>query len=205
MSVFINEKLTSYIPQKRKGRKIFVSYKYWDTNVRLPVPHISEPVSTVRDYVTWLEKKFTDRSDHIYKGEHSDDDLSKRSEDYIWEHLKDKLYDSSVTLVLISPGMRNSWKKERDQWIPWEISYSLRKTERGGRISRRNALLGVILPDCNGNYGYADFMRQFEIIQNNINSKYMEVVRWDDFHYDCDTYINRAIKRSKKYVPKVNL
>ena len=96
------------------GRKIFVSYKY----------------PKVRDYVSWLEKKFNDRSDHIYKGEHDNEDLSLRSEDYIWSSLKDKIYDSSITIVLISPNMKEPNKWERSQWIPWEITYSIRETTK---------------------------------------------------------------------------
>ena len=72
------------------GRKIFVSYKYWDSDV-YPVPLISGTLPKVRDYVSWLEKKFNDRSDHIYKGEHDNEDLSLRSEDYIWSSLKDMI------------------------------------------------------------------------------------------------------------------
>ena len=75
------------------GRKIFVSYKYADGNV-YPVPYISDYQPKVRDYVTWLEKKFTDRTEHIYKGEHDNEDLSDKSDEYIWAKLKDKIYDS---------------------------------------------------------------------------------------------------------------
>ncbi len=53
------------------GRKIFVSYKYADGNV-YPVPYISDYQPKVRDYVTWLEKKFTDRTEHIYSSDLSD-------------------------------------------------------------------------------------------------------------------------------------
>lgn len=87
------------------GRKNFVSYKYADGGV-YSVPNVSEYLPKVRDYVTWLEKKFTDRTDHIYKGEHAQEDLSGWSDDYIWSKLKDKIYDSTVTIVLISPNMK---------------------------------------------------------------------------------------------------
>lgn len=91
------------------GRKIFVSYKYADGNV-YPVLYISDYQPKVRDYVTWLEKKFTDRTEHIYKGEHDNDDLSDKSDEYIWAKLKDKIYDSTITIVLISPNMKEAYK-----------------------------------------------------------------------------------------------
>ena len=133
------------------GRKIFVSYKYWDSDVCV-VPNITVGIPKVRDYVSWLEKKFTERSDHIYKGEHDDEDLSLRSEDYIWESLKDKIYDSSITIVLISPNIKERYKCERSQWIPWEISYSLRKTTRNNFTTHSNAVLAVVLPDNHNKY-----------------------------------------------------
>ena len=130
------------------GRKIFVSYKYKDSNVE----ELEDAVSPTwpNDYVSYIQEHIiNDKSDNIYKGEQSDDDLSDKSEDYIWEHLKDKIYDSTVTIVLVSPNMKEPNKWERNQWIPWEISYSVKKTTRGGRTSQRNALLVVILPDKN--------------------------------------------------------
>ena len=81
------------------------------------------------------------------------------SEATIWEKLKDRIYYSSVTVVFISPGMKENWKTERNQWIPWEISYSLkevsRKNKNGDAItSRSNAIVAVVLPDENGSYSY---------------------------------------------------
>ena len=99
------------------GKKIFVSYKYADNQVENLK---SGQNSTVRDYIDKFEE-LVDLSDDIYKGESDGEDLSKLSDDTIWEKLKDRIYDSSVTIVFISPGMRDSWKKDRDQWIPWEV------------------------------------------------------------------------------------
>lgn len=139
------------------GHKIFVSYKYHDNNVR----HISNNFfsnDTVRDYVDSLES-YIKNSDNIYKGESDNDDLSKLPEETIWSKLKDRIYDSTLTIVMISPNMRESYKKDRDQWIPWEISYSLKEVSRkntsGNPVnSASNAMIALVLPDRNGSYSY---------------------------------------------------
>ena len=137
------------------GKKIFVSYKYADDQVENLKPGQN---STVRDYIDKFEEK-VDSLDDIYKGEKDGEDLSDLSDDTIWEKLKDRIYDSSVTIVFISPGMRESGKKDRDQWIPWEVSYSLKETSRKNKngdsiTSHSNAMLAVVLPDENGSYSY---------------------------------------------------
>ena len=139
------------------GHKIFVSYKYADNNVR----HISNSpyiIDTVRTYVDALESYIKD-SDNIYKGESDNEDLSQLSEETIWSRLKDRIYDSTLTILMISAGMREYHNKDRDQWIPWEISYSLkevsRKNKSGNYInSASNAILAVVLPDKNRSYSY---------------------------------------------------
>ena len=137
------------------GRKIFVAYKYADDRVENLT--LGEN-STVRDYIDRFEEKL-DLSDNIYKGESQSEDLGNLSDDTIWEKLKDRIYDSSVTIVFISPGMREIWKKDRDQWIPWEVSYSLKETSRKNKngdpvTSHSNAMLAVVIPDENGSYSY---------------------------------------------------
>ena len=142
------------------GKKIFVSYKYADDQVE----HFGydDSTTTVRDYVTDFENRI-DSSNHIYKGEHDEEDLSQLEDDTIWEKLKDKIYDSTVTVVFISPGMKEN-SKDRNQWIPWEISYSLKETSRKTKkkknkngkavTSKSNAMLAVVLPDKGGKYSY---------------------------------------------------
>lgn len=137
------------------GRKIFVSYKYADNQVENFVWYVD---ATVRDYINRFEACI-DSSDDIYKGESNDEDLSKLEDDTIWKKLKDRIYDSSVTIIFISPGMRDIRKADRDQWIPWEVSFSLKETSRKNKngnpvTSHSNAMLAVVLPDASGSYEY---------------------------------------------------
>ena len=134
------------------GNKIFVSYKYRDFSV-CPLEGFSTSESYTRGYVDYLQNRLV-LSDHIYKGEEDDNDLSQYSDVYIEEQLKRKIADSSVTIVLISPEMRNPNERELNQWIPWEVSYSLKEIVREDRKSHTNAVLGVVLPDKQGSYEY---------------------------------------------------
>lgn len=176
------------------AHKVFVSYKYADNSVRaLFKPN--DPfglTTTVRDYVDIFENKVQTFGIAVYKGEHDGEDLSQLSESTILEKLKDRIYDSSVTIVFISPNMRELFREEKDQWIPREISYSLREQSRAGRVSHSNSLLCVVLPDRTGNYYYYRTMSQFNIINNNINNGYSEVVHWDSFIQNIDYYIGKA-------------
>lgn len=130
---------------------VFVSYKYADTDVQ----HLNGHFPTkVRHYVDEIEKLLAE-DDHIYYGEHDGDDLSDWTDDEIWEELKDRIYPTTCTIVLISPNMRESHSYDKSQWIPWEISYSIRETVRNDRKSHRNGILAVVLPDSNGRYEYA--------------------------------------------------
>lgn len=136
------------------GKKIFASYKYADSDVQALENKSWWETTTVRDYVDRLETYFDRYSDHIYKGESDDEDLSYLTENQIWEKLKDRIFDSSVTIVMISPNMRETYRSDRSQWIPWEVSFSLKETTRNDRTSHSNAMLAIVLPDKNGSYDY---------------------------------------------------
>ena len=75
-----------------------------------------------------------------YKGETADSpDLTDRKTETIKEHLKNMLFDTTVTIVIVSPNMRQS------NWIDWEIEYSLRNYNRSGKCSSTNGVLGVLM------------------------------------------------------------
>lgn len=145
------------------GHKIVVSYKYADSNVK----KISDDwwiTDTVRTYVDKLEEYISETSDHIYKGEKDGEDLSNLTEETIWSKLKDRIYDSTLTIVMISPGMKELFVPDKDQWIPWEISYSLKEISRkninGTPVtSSSNALLAIVLPDRQGSYSYYTYKK----------------------------------------------
>ena len=142
------------------ANKIFISYKYADSNVENITGITGQwGMCTVRNYVDKIEAMLKDKTDHIYKGESDGEDLSQLSQDRIWDKLKNRIYDSSLTIVMLSKGMKETYKAEKYQWIPQEISYSLkeisRKNKNGDPItSKTNALLAIVLPDRDGSYSY---------------------------------------------------
>ena len=109
--------------------KIFVSYKYADDQVyqgldkkywaeetnELTGAITKETKATGRAYVNYLEELIG--RDHIYKGEKDGESLEEKTEEQIWEIIKPKVHDSTVTLIVISRGMKESGQ-ENNQWMP---------------------------------------------------------------------------------------
>ena len=181
-----------------RAAKVFVSYKYADKNVyQLPI----WKVTTVRVYVDIFISEAQKRNIIVYKGEMNGEDLSDFSKDYIWNTLKNRIFDSSLTIVFISPNMMELYKKEDSQWIPQEIAFSLRESTRNGRTSHSNALLFVVLPDSYGATNYITYMNYFEIIKQNIDNEYGELTTWGNFINNIENYLNRAYQRAQKFTP----
>lgn len=75
-----------------------------------------------------------------YMGETSESpDLTDTSTENIKKNLTDMMFGTSVTIVILSPNMKQS------KWIDWEIEYCLRKYKRKDRTSQRNGVVGVIM------------------------------------------------------------
>lgn len=116
------------------AHKTFISYKYSEAQ-------------GLRDRI--IEAMGDDAS--YYMGETSDSpDLTDTSTENIKKHLCDMMYNTSVTIVIISPHIKES------KWIDWEIEYSLSLNTRKGRTSHRNGVVGVI-QKVNGGYDWFKF------------------------------------------------
>lgn len=201
------------------GNKIFISYKYADNSVERLSSTSFLQSTTPRHYVNIIQDKLLPKYGHVNKGEDDNESLEHFKKDTIYSKLADKIFDSSITIVLISPNMKEGYKAEKDQWIPWEISYSLRNQNRLGIYSRPNAILEVILPDAYGDYSYAEQSSfGFEILKlnkNNLsnmfgsyNSSYVVTCTWAQFTSQFDAWIDKAVtnrKNVEKYSLRVNV
>ena len=108
--------------------------------------------------------------------------------------------------------MKEYAKKESDQWIPWEISYSLKEITRSDRTSHTNGVLGIVLPDIGSSYEYylkekayplcdcttLSTVRLFGILRDNMfNTKKPDYV-------DCSNHpTNTVYKGSPSYIPSI--
>ncbi len=102
------------------GHRVFVSYKY------------SDAVNTREE----IRKKLGDEGQY-YNGEKGFVALNN-ADSTIKEYLKEMIFGTSVTVVIISPQVVFS------EWVDWEIRYSLRQQSRFDSTSFRNGIVCVI-------------------------------------------------------------
>ena len=188
--------------------KTFISYKF------------SEATKLRDDIIKALGEDAS-----YYKGETKDSpDRTNQAEGTIEKALTDMMYDSSVTIVIISPHMKES------KWIDWEIEYCLKNITRKGRTSHKNGLIGVI-QKVNNSYDWFkkhkvnsdgcsvstyDESYLYDVIKrlrynqeppvyscpnckcvDYLKGSYMAFVEEEDFLSNPDKYINNAYEKSE--------
>ena len=184
------------------ARKTFISYKYSDV--------VEGKTNNLRDRI--IVKMGDDAK--FYRGEDGyTKDLSSYSASYIKETLKKMIRDTSVTILILSPNMKQS------QWMNRELSYSLSEIERNGRTSHLNGVVAVIqkqptygildgyswLKMWNGSW---DISKTFELVRLNQNNKkfyapyslsdnYIDIITEDMFLRDPFKYIEEAYNKSQ--------
>lgn len=190
------------------AHKTFISYKWSEAQ-------------SLRDRI--IEALGDDAT--YYKGETSDSpDLTDTSTENIKKNLKDMMYDTSVTIVIISPNMKKS------KWIDWEIEYCVKNITRKNRTSHTNGIVGVIMKvddnyswfkstgtNCHGTSTVSYEMNKvYSIISGNhfnsnpkqwhcnecktydwLNGSYIAFVEEDDFLSDPNRYIDNAYDKSE--------
>lgn len=198
------------------ARETFIAYKYSEAkNLR------DEIIAKLGEHSTY------------YRGETAESpDLTGSSIDNIKNNLKDMIFGTSVTIVIISPNLSAS------KWVDWEIEYSLKEYKRGSTTSRTNGIIGVVMK-VNGSYdwliynstnadgcssrNFHDF-RLYDIVKDNrfnlnttdryscptcktfntLSGSYISLIEEDKFLADPDFYIENAYDKSKN-IWKYNL
>ena len=190
------------------AHKTFISYKYSEAQ-------------NVRDAILMN----LGENAVYYQGETADSpDLTDKATSTIKAKLSDMMYGTSVTIVVLSPHVKNS------NWIDWEIEYCLKEISRQGRTSKTNGLVGIV-QKVNGTYDWlvtttrkADNCRVrtieddklYSIINDNrlnlrnkshkcprcktydaFSASYMSIVNEDVFLQDPQRYIDNAFDKAE--------
>ena len=190
------------------AHKTFISYKYSEA-------------TELRDRI--IEALGDDST--YYKGETSESpDLTDTSTENIKKNLKDMMYDTSVTIVILSPQMTKS------KWIDWEIEYCLKSITRKNRTSHTNGVVGIVMKvdgdyswfkktgtNCHGSSTVSyEMSKVFNIISANhfnsnpeqwhcdkcktydwLNGSYIAFVEEDNFLANPSKYIDNAYDKSE--------
>lgn len=198
------------------AHKTFISYKYSEARALR-----DRIIAAMGDDATY------------YKGETSDSpDLTDTTTENIKKNLKNMMFDTSVTIVILSPNLKQS------KWIDWEIEYCLKDITRKDRTSHTNGVVGVIMK-VNGSYDWLKYMttnadgcrvqnfnsyRLFDIINNNrfnqdpkvyscpncrcineMTGNYISFVEEDAFLANTGYYIDNAYDKSENDASGYNL
>ncbi len=190
------------------ARKTFISYKY----------------SEARDLRDRIIAALGDDAT-FYRGETSDSpDLTDTSTENIKRNLRNMMYDTSVTIVILSPNIKQS------KWIDWEIEYCLKSITRKDRTSHTNGVVGVIMK-VNGSYDWLKYSvkeddgctvsyyhseKLYDIINKNrfnqnppvyscptckcinrLKGSYIAIVEEDEFLANPNYYIENAYQKSE--------
>lgn len=187
------------------SRRVFISFRYNDGH----------------KYKEYLSRLFS-ASDTVINHSESQD-RSNMSEDTIKRYLYDKLRNTSVTIVLLTPQAINHQKKSTiygyvyDDWMYDEIKYSL--DDRDG--NRCNGLIAVYTPEAKNLViesmpnSESTTIKSFDnLVRKNMfnirknykhnpkagiyDSKldhYCSLVSWDTFINNFDYYIELAAKK----------
>ncbi|MDR1447638.1 MAG: TIR domain-containing protein [Candidatus Ancillula sp.] len=175
------------------AHKTFISYKYSESQ-------------DLRDKII---KSLGDDATY-YKGEDGfSDDLSDLKADTIKEYLKDMIWDTSVTIVALSPNLKQS------DWVEWEIEYSLKKISRENRTSMPNGVVAILpngmqlatnqVPSIITKNRYnkvGSFGVQNEIIttDSNLEESYISIVGESEFLGNPQKYIEDTYEKCQNII-----
>lgn len=141
-------------------------------------------------YISDLRKVIRNVSvaDHSLK-----DDISNYSEQQIYNTIRNRMRNCSVTIVLI--GEVTGHRK----WVDWEIWASLRKythPKTPFKSFKPNGLLGIYLPSSSHSVP--------DRFQDNIDSGYAVCMKWDNLDRDFESKVNYAYWKRSNLSLKIN-
>ena len=191
------------------AHKTFISYKYSEAQ-------------GLRDRII----KALGEDATYYQGETAESpDLTDEATSTIKSKLTEMMYDTTVTIVVLSPNIKES------KWIDWEIEYCLKEISRKGRTSKTNGLVGIV-QRVNGGYDWLvtttkkgdgcnvrsiDSNKLYSIINDNrynlkvesyacpicksfdvLSGSYFSIIDEEDFLEDPQRYIDNAFDKAER-------
>lgn len=161
-----------------KKHKVFVSYHH----------------NNDQFYRDVFEKLFSDHYDITISKSVQIGDISPYLQtETIRQKIRDEyLRDSTVTVVLIGSA---TWQRKH---VDWEISSSIRNTEK----NPRSGLLGILLPTYQ--YPKPNHYNPYTIpprLYDNIQCGFAKIYNWDNNPQNVQNWVNEAFNRRTKMEP----